>query len=36
MEAAREKGGHTYQTIDVDFTAAPGAKALPARTSCAQ
>lgn len=31
IEAAREKGGHTYQTIDLDFTGAPGARTLPAK-----
>ena len=31
IEAAREKGGHTYQTVDLDLTGAGGAKALPAK-----
>jgi len=31
IEASREKGGHTYQTIDLDLTGAGGAKALPAK-----
>lgn len=30
IEAAREKGGHTYQTIDLDLSGA-GTKALPAK-----
>ncbi|MGA0602294.1 DUF2271 domain-containing protein [Caulobacter sp. KR2-114] len=30
IESAREKGGHTYQTIDLDF-GARGAKSLPAK-----
>lgn len=30
IEASREKGGHTYQTVDLDLTGA-GAKALPAK-----
>jgi thiamine biosynthesis lipoprotein len=31
IEASREKGGHTYQTVDLDLTGAGGAKALPAK-----
>jgi thiamine biosynthesis lipoprotein len=30
IESAREKGGHTYQTVELDFTAR-GARALPAK-----
>lgn len=30
IESSREKGGHTYQTVDLDLSAA-GAKALPAK-----
>jgi thiamine biosynthesis lipoprotein len=31
IEASREKGGHTYQTVDLDLTGAGGTKALPAK-----
>lgn len=31
IEASREKGGHTYQAVDLDLTGAGGAKALPAK-----
>jgi thiamine biosynthesis lipoprotein len=31
IEAAREKGGHTYQTLDIDLSGAGGAAALPAK-----
>jgi thiamine biosynthesis lipoprotein len=31
IEAAREKGGHTYQSVDVDLTGTGGAKSLPAK-----
>ena len=31
IEAAREKGGHTYQTVDLDLTGAGGARTLPAK-----
>ena len=31
IEAAREKGGHTYQTVDLDLGGAAGAKALPGK-----
>ncbi len=31
IEASREKGGHTYQTVDLDLNGAAGSKALPAK-----
>ncbi len=31
IEAAREKGGHTYQTVDLDLSGAGGSKTLPAK-----
>lgn len=31
IEASREKGGHTYQTVDLDLTGRGGSKTLPAK-----
>jgi thiamine biosynthesis lipoprotein len=31
IESSREKGGHTYQTVDLDLGGAGGVKALPAK-----